>query len=133
MGFVIADSVVGQDALNISTISEPNNEYSTMQLSSSSESSSSSSNFISSYNRRDMLDEIEETFNITNLSSINNSFRPSQLDDFFSITLDEFRNLTMNNIADDSSSDENNEDDDAVRFPDEENTQFTENSTASRY
>lgn len=82
------------------------------QLSSSS-SSSNSSNFNSSYNRRDMLDEIEETFNITNLSSINNSFRSTQLDDFFSVTLDEFRNLTMNNIADDSSSsDENNEDED---------------------
>lgn len=39
----------------------------------------------------------------------------------------------MNNIADDSSSDENNEDDDAVHFPEEENTDFTENSTASRH
>lgn len=86
------------------------------QLSSSS-SSSNSSNFNSSYNRRDMLDEIEETFNITNLSSINNSFRSTshQLDDFFSVTLDEFRNLTMNNIADDSSSsDENNDDEDST-------------------
>lgn len=85
------------------------------QLSSSS-SSSNSSNFNSSYNRRDMLDEIEETFNITNLSSINNSFRSTQLDDFFSVTLDEFRNLTMNNIADDSSSsDENNDDEDSSK------------------
>lgn len=82
------------------------------QLSTSS-SSSNSSNFNSSSNRRDMLDEIEETFNITNLSSINNSFRSTQLDDFFSLTLDEFRNLTMSNIADDSSSsDENNDDED---------------------
>lgn len=56
-----------------------------------------------------MLDEIEATFNITNLSSINNSFRSTtQLDDLFSLTLDEFRNLTMNNIADDSSSDDDN-------------------------
>lgn len=82
-----------------------------VQLSSSSDSSSSN-NSSSSYNRRDMLNEIEETFNITNLSSINNSFRPTsqQSDGFFSITLDDFRNLTLNNIADDSSSDENNGD-----------------------
>lgn len=124
--------------LNTSASQDQNGDYSTIQLSSSSESSSSS-NFISSYNRRDMLDEIEETFNITNLSSINNSFRPiSQLDDFFSNTLDEFRNLTMNNIADDSSSDENNDDDDdddddaAVHFP-EENSNFAENSNTSRH
>lgn len=132
MLFDPADSVGGRDPLNTSATSEPGNDYSTVQLSSSSDSSTSS-NFISSYNRRDMLDEIEETFNITNLSSINNSFRPtSQLDDFFSITLDEFRNLTMNNIADDSSSDENNEDDDAVHFP-EDNSNFNENPTASRH
>lgn len=89
----------------------------------SSSSSSNSSNFNSSYNRRDMLDEIEETFNITNLSSINNSFRSTQLDDIFSVTLDEFRNLTMNNIADDSSSSDENNDD-------EENTvNFNESNT----
>lgn len=57
---------------------------------------------------RNMLDEIEETFNITNPSSINTLFRPtSQINDFFSTTLDEFRNITINNIADDSSEDEN--------------------------
>lgn len=90
----------------------------------SSSSSSNSSNFNSSYNRRDMLDEIEETFNITNLSSINNSFRSTshQLDDFFSVTLDEFRNLTMNNIADDSSSDENNDEDDSTVHFNENNS-----------
>lgn len=85
------------------------------QILSSSSSSNNSSNFNSSYNRRDMLDEIEDTFNITNLSSINNSFRSTQLDHFFSVTLDEFRNLTMNNIADDSSSsDENNDDEEST-------------------
>lgn len=121
--------------MNISGASDSSNDYMVVQLSSSSDSNSSS-NFTSSYNRRDMLDEIEETFNITNFSSINNSFRPtshgggggSNSDGFFSITLDDFRNLTLNNIADDSSSDENNEDDDeddddddatgTVHFPD---------------
>lgn len=65
-----------------------------------------------------MLDEIEETFNITNPLSINTSFsRPaSQLNDFFSSTLDDFRNLTLNNIVDDSS-DEN----DATNFHDDTN------------
>lgn len=102
----------GRDALLIGgSSSGAANDFSVVQLSSSSDSSSSS-NFGSSYNRRDMLNEIEETFNITNLSSINNSFRPTQhgSDGFFSITLDDFRNLTLNNIADDSSSDENNGD-----------------------
>lgn len=100
----------GRDALNIS-VSSDGNDYMVMQLPSSSDSSISS-NISSTYNRRDMLDEIEETFNITNLSSINNSFRPTSQhsDGFFSITLDDFRNLTLNNIADDSSSDENNGD-----------------------
>lgn len=121
----------GRDALNISGSSDASNDYMVIvpPLSSSSDSNSSS-NFSSPYNRRDMLDEIEETFNITNFSSINNSFRPTShgSDGFFSITLDDFRNLTLNNIADDSSSDENNEGDDddeddddvnaaAVHFP----------------
>lgn len=130
--FLLIDSVVGRNTLNTSSTSESNSDYSTVQLSSSSDSSSSS-NFGSSYNRRDMLDEIEETFNITNFSSINNSFRPtSQSDGFFSITLDDFRNLTLNNIADDSSSDENNEDDDAVHFS-EDTSSFAENPTVSRH
>lgn len=69
-----------------------------------------------------MLDEIEATFNITNLSSINNSFRSTtQLDDLFSLTLDEFRNLTMNNIADDSSSD------------DDDNNEFDETDPSSSH
>lgn len=127
---IYLDSASGRDALNISGSSDSSNDYMVVQLSSSSDSNSSS-NFSSSYNRRDMLDEIEETFNITNFSSINNSFRPTShgSDGFFSITLDDFRNLTLNNIADDSSSDENNEDDDeddddaaTVHFPDGNNT-----------
>lgn len=60
-------------------------------------------------NRRDMLDQMEETFNNTNLTSINNVLRSSSYQDLFSVTLDEFRNLTTSNIVDDSSSDENNE------------------------
>lgn len=88
----------------------------------------SSSNVTTAYNQtgqlpsssnsgRDMLDEIEETFNISNPSSINTSFRPtSQLNDFFSSTLDEFRNLTLNNIAEDDSSDDNVEDYDTTQF-----------------
>lgn len=56
-----------------------------------------------------MFDEIGETFNIINPSSINNSFRSnSQIDEFFTVTLDEFRNLALNNIVDES--DDNNED-----------------------
>lgn len=128
LDFLDLDSASGRDALNISGASDASSDYMVVQLSSSSDSNSSS-NFSSSYNRRDMLDEIEETFNITNFSSINNSFRPTShgSDGFFSITLDDFRNLTLNNIADDSSSDENNEDDDeddddvdatTVHFPD---------------
>lgn len=62
---------------------------------------------INSTGRRELLDEIEETLNITNPSSINSSFRSSgtNIEDFFSITLDDFRNLTLSNIADDSSDD----------------------------
>lgn len=65
-----------------------------------------------------MLDEIEDTFNITNLSSINIQ-STLQLDDFFSLTLDEFR------IADDSSSDENNEEDETIHV-----NHFVENNTS---
>lgn len=128
---IYLDSASGRDALNITGSSDSSNDYMVVQLSSSSDSNSSS-NFSSSYNRRDMLDEIEETFNITNFSSINNSFRPTShgSDGFFSITLDDFRNLTLNNIADDSSSDENNEDEEddddddaaAVHFAEDNNT-----------
>lgn len=65
------------------------------------------------YNRRELLDEIEETLNISNPSSINNSFgTTTNLDDFFKMTLDDFKNLTMSNIADDSSDDNNDDDDD---------------------
>lgn len=96
-----------------------------------SESSSSSSSLNNT--SRDMLDEIEETFNITNPSSINTSFRPTS-QDFFSSTLDEFRNLTLNNIADDSSDDNDDNDDDdddnddTVRFDDNRN--FAENQNS---
>lgn len=65
------------------------------------------------YNRRELLDEIEETLNISNPSSINNSFgTTTNLDDFFKMTLDDFKNLTMSNIADDSSDDNDDDDDD---------------------
>lgn len=88
---------------------------------SNSQSSGSSSNrndSVTPYNRRDMLEEIGETFNITNMSSINSSLRSSSsYQDHFSDTLDEFRNLTLNNIDDDSSSDENND----AEHPDEIN------------
>lgn len=65
--------------------------------------------------RRELLDEIEETLNITNPSSINNSIRSTgtNIEDFFSITLDDFRNLTLSNIADDSSDDSDVEHDDS--------------------
>lgn len=68
-----------------------------------------------------MLEEIEETFNITNLSSINSALRSSSsYQDLFSVTLDEFRNLTLNNIVEDSSSDDNNDADhlDEINFSD---------------
>lgn len=102
---------------NNSAVYNRNGEYAV----SSSDSSTS----------RDMLDEIEETFNITNPSSINTSFRTtSQLNNFFHSTLDEFRNLTLNNIADDSS-DDNVEDDDSNHFQ-EHNEHFVEHSSSSR-
>lgn len=98
------------------TPSEQSNEYSATN----SESSNSS---------RDMLDEIEETFNITNPSSINTSFRPTSQDFLSSLT--SLSNLTLNNIADDSSSDENDdeiddEEDNNARF--EDNGNFTKNT-----
>lgn len=78
--------------------------------SSASTSYASTSN---AYNRRELLDEIEETLNISNPSSINNSFgTTTHLDDFFKMTLNDFKNLTMSNIADDSSDDNNDDDDD---------------------
>ncbi|XP_031635361.1 uncharacterized protein LOC116348481 [Contarinia nasturtii] len=104
------DAVNSVTLVNMTT-HDPSN---TIQFSSSSDNSVS----------RDMLDEIEETFNITNPSSINTSFRPtSQINDFFSSTLDEFRNLTLNNIVDDSS-DENDDEDTA-------HNNFAENSVTS--
>ena len=61
--------------------------------------------------RRELLDEIEETLNISNASSINHStMSANHIDDFFSIALDDFRNLTINNIATDSSSDDDDDD-----------------------
>lgn len=84
------------------TSNEQSSEYNISSENSSSSSSSTS---------RDMLDEIEETFNITNPASINTSFRPTS-QDFFSSTLDEFKVLTLNNIADDSSDDNDDDDDD---------------------
>lgn len=83
------------------------------------------SNTPTTYNQRDMLEEIGETFNITNMSSINNVLRSSSYQDLFSVTLDEFRNLTMSNIVDDSSSDETNdlEELDAINFNEGCNTE----------
>lgn len=98
------------DPITSMTSGTTNEQRSEYNIAIESSSSSSSLNNTS----RDMLDEIEETFNITNPSSINTSFRPTS-QDFFSSTLDEFRNLTLNNIADDSSDDnddnDNNDDD----------------------
>lgn len=84
------------------------------------------------YNRRELLDEIEETLNISNPSSINNSFgTTTHLDDFFKITLNDFKNLTMSNIADDSS-DDNNDDDDDDGYSHQHNENFSD-PTSSRH
>lgn len=63
----------------------------------------------SSTARRDLLDEVEETLNIANVQSINT---PPNLEDFFSLTIDEFRSLALSNIADTSSESDNDDDDD---------------------
>lgn len=92
------------------SVSGDNNEHGI----STSPSTSYASTSLNGYNRRELLDEIEETLNISNPSSINNSFgtTSTNLDDFFKMTLNDFKNLTMNNIADDSSDDNNDDDDD---------------------
>lgn len=68
-------------------------------------SSSSSSSAI----RRELLNEVEETLNISNSSSIGS---PPNLENFFSTTIDEFRSLALSNIAE---SDNDSDDDDDVR------------------
>lgn len=79
------------------------------------------------YIQRELLDEIEETLNISNPSSINNSFgTTANLDDFFKMTLNDFKNLTMSNIADDSSDDNNDDDDDEVGYTHQHNDDFDE-------
>lgn len=117
---------ISQDTLdsvnNESTVYNQN----VVQLSNRSDNSTS----------RGMLDEIEETFNITNPSSINTSFLSTPTSHFFSSTLDEFRNLTLNNIADDSSDenvedDDDDDDDDTTHFQ-ENNGHFVEHSSSSR-
>lgn len=82
------------------------------------------------YNRRELLDEIEETLNISNPSSINNSFgTTTHLDEFFKITLNDFKNLTMSNIADDSS-DDNNDDDDYDGYSRQHDDNFGDQSSS---
>ncbi|XP_055307307.1 E3 ubiquitin-protein ligase rnf146-like isoform X2 [Sitodiplosis mosellana] len=118
------------DSVVVTSGGAPNEQTSEYNIANSESSSSSSINNTS----RDMLDEIEETFNITNPSSINTSFRPTS--DFFSSTLNEFRNLTLNNIADDSSDDngddyddddDDDDDDDTAHF--EDNRHFVESQS----
>lgn len=57
--------------------------------------------------RRELLNEVEETLNISNTSSIGS---PPNLENFFSTTIDEFRSLALSNIAEsDNESDDDNE------------------------
>lgn len=58
--------------------------------------------------RRELLDEVEETLNITNSGSIGS---PPNLENFFSTTIDEFRSLALSNIAE-----SDNDSDDDVRL-----------------
>lgn len=69
----------------------------------------SSSGSTSSTIRRELLNEVEETLNISNSSSIGS---PPNLENFFSTTIDEFRSLALSNIAES----DNDSDDDDVRL-----------------
>lgn len=69
---------------------------------------SGSSGSTSSTIRRELLNEVEETLNISNSSSIGSS---PNLEDFFSTTIDEFRSLALSNIAE-----SDNDSDDDVRL-----------------
>lgn len=57
---------------------------------------------------RELLNEVEETLNISNTSSIGS---PPNLENFFSTTIDEFRSLALSNIAE-----SDNDSDDDVRL-----------------
>lgn len=57
---------------------------------------------------RELLNEVEETLNISNSSSIGS---PPNLENFFSTTIDEFRSLALSNIAE-----SDNDSDDDVRL-----------------
>lgn len=70
---------------------------------------SGSSSSTSSTIRRELLNEVEETLNISNSSSIGS---PPNLENFFSTTIDEFRSLALSNIAES----DNDSDDDDVRL-----------------
>lgn len=101
-------SEIANDLVNAHVSTNENNESSGQshqdELNRSGSSPSASTSALS---RRELLDEIEETMNISNPSSINNSFGTSSthLDDFFKITLNDFRHLASSNIVDDSSDD----------------------------
>lgn len=66
---------------------------------------SGSSGSASSTIRRELINEVEETLNISNSSSMGS---PPNLEDFFSTTIDEFRSLALSNIAE---SDDDSDDD----------------------
>lgn len=68
----------------------------------------SGSGSTSSTIRRELLNEVEETLNISNSSSIGS---PPNLENFFSTTIDEFRSLALSNIAE-----SDNDSDDDVRL-----------------
>lgn len=110
-----ADTTVASTVIDDNTTNIILNQNTSATRRRSDDGTTASDSVNNSTGRRELLDEIEETLNITNPSSINNSIRSSgtNIEDFFSITLDDFRNLTLSNIADDSSDDSDNERDDS--------------------
>lgn len=81
-------------------------EYRNQQSATSSHDQSSDTQ-----SRQQLLDEVEETLNISNSSCVP-STSPNL--DFFSSTIDEFRSLALSNIAESSSDSEHDDDDDKV-------------------
>lgn len=73
--------------------------------------SNSSSGSSIEFNRRELLDEVEETLNMSNAAASSSINSPPNLEDFFSLTIDEFRSLALTNIAESSSDDDSDEND----------------------
>lgn len=112
------------DARNVSPRSNSSNSNGNHRHAHGRLSLPSTSSAPNLYTRRELLDEIEETMNISNPSSINSSFgsTTTNLEDFFRITLDDFKHLALSNVADDSSDDDEEQLDNGDNFGDQTST-----------